>query len=353
LLLGVDAKPKKIASGPNMRWAEFRDGYSRLKVSTFRSEEAMKASEIVLDVCESILQPRTLAYVISNETLAKLQAELLAGTKSRKGKRSPFTVQSHMETLKAAFNWAHKMGWLPTPCKFEMLSVDNDDGAKGRPLTEIEFKRVLKACGRVCPSDSATWRFLLKGMWESGLRISEAMVVSWDDDYQIMPLRVRSGGYLLRIPARLQKNRKTQEIPTTPQFGALIDEVPNESRSGWVFNPSPRRGSGRLTADQVERIISELGKEAEVFVTAEGKPASAHDLRRSFGQRMADAGLPPRDLQAIIRHASLATTEKYYLRHRAADQAERIARYLARDVYPEKVGTRSEQHEKTAPAESP
>jgi integrase len=55
---------------------------------------------------------------------------------------------------------------------------------------------------------------------------------------------------------------------------------------------------------------------------------TAHDLRRSFGQRMADAGIPPRDLQAIMRHASLTTTEKYYLRHRASDQAERIAAYL-------------------------
>jgi hypothetical protein len=43
---------------------------------------------------------------------------------------------------------------------------------------------------------------------------------------------------------------------------------------------------------------------------------------------MADAGIPPRDLQAIMRHASLATTEKYYLRHRASEQADRIASYL-------------------------
>ena len=60
-------------------------------------------------------------------------------------------------------------------------------------------------------------------------------------------------------------------------------------------------------------------------------------------ERLANAGLPPRDLQAIMRHANLATTEKYYLRHRAVEQAERIAMYL---------GTHQQVNEKTVHAES-
>jgi len=97
------------------------------------------------------------------------------------------------------------------------------------------------------------------------------------------------------------------------------ENTPSPRRQGW-----PRR----LSAEQAERVISLIGAKAGVLVNEEGKPASAHDLRRSFGQRMADAGLPPRDLQAIMRHSSLATTKKFYLRPRAADQAERIAAYL-------------------------
>ncbi len=44
---------------------------------------------------------------------------------------------------------------------------------------------------------------------------------------------------------------------------------------------------------------------------------------------MADAGLSPRDLQTMMRHASIATTEKYYLGVRAVETAERVARQLA------------------------
>lgn len=132
------------------------------------------------------------------------------------------------------------------------------------------------------------------------------------------------------IPFCLQKNRKTQEIPTTPRFGALLDEIPEEQRTGWIFDPKPLRAdwTRRLSVGQASRIVSDIGENAGIVVSEDGKFASAHDLRRSFGQRMADAGLSPRDLQAIMRHSSVTTTERYYLRHRAVDQAERIARQL-------------------------
>jgi integrase len=69
-------------------------------------------------------------------------------------------------------------------------------------------------------------------------------------------------------------------------------------------------------------------------VNGKGKPASAHDLRRSFGQRLADAGVPPRDLQVVMRHASMATTEAYYLTTRVQDVAERLAVRLSCSIDP-------------------
>ena len=70
---------------------------------------------------------------------------------------------------------------------------------------------------------------------------------------------------------------------------------------------------------QVGRVITKIGKAAQVSVNDEGKPASAHDLRRSFGQRLADAGMAPTDLQTIMRHSTFATTKKYYLKANAIE----------------------------------
>jgi integrase len=50
---------------------------------------------------------------------------------------------------------------------------------------------------------------------------------------------------------------------------------------------------------------------------------------------LADAGVPPRDLQLIMRHSSFTTTQTYYLTSDAAAASKRLASYL----YPGKMGT--------------
>ncbi|WP_145084751.1 tyrosine-type recombinase/integrase [Anatilimnocola aggregata] len=336
LLLGVDPKPRKIRdAGPLMPWSQFRDQYSRLKVATMRSSHSRSSAEYRLDVCESIISPATLGQMSEDATLARLQAELLAGSggnRKVKKARSPHTVRSYLATLIAALNWTHRpMKWLPEPVEFELLEVDEPD--KGRPLCAEEFERMLAAVPKAIETEDATavasWQRLLRGLWESGLRLSEAMSLHWTADGAILPHWRRSGLLLLHIPAKMQKNRKAQDVPTTPAFAAIIAQTSEADRSGWIFDPiSRKKGTGRMTTEQVGRTISLIGEKANVAVNADGKSASAHDLRRSFGQRMADAGLPPRDLQAIMRHASFTTTEQYYLRDRAHDQGERIAKYL-------------------------
>jgi integrase len=337
LMLGIDAKPqRRFTNGDRMTWEEFRDSFTRLKAATFRSEGAKQAAEIRLDICEKVISPRTLADMAKPATLARLQAELLVGAGSpRNGEgkevkaRSAHTVRSYMTTLIAALNWAHDpMGWLPSPVKFAKLDCDDPD--KGRPLCGEEFDRFLVAVPKVItePADVESWRYSLRGLWESGLRLTEAMMLNWDSDDAITPVFPKRGLPVLHIPAKLQKNRKAQDVPTTPAFAALLMETPDGERTGWIFKPEARRGQQRLKPEQVGRTISLIGEKAGIVVNAAGKTASAHDLRRSFGQRMADAGLPSRDLQAIMRHASITTTEEYYLRDKVQDQAKRIAMYL-------------------------
>jgi len=85
----------------------------------------------------------------------------------------------------------------------------------------------------------------------------------------------------------MQKSCKSQEVPTTPQFAALLDEIEHGRRTGWVFNPAPlRTWKWRLCANHVGRIITRIGESAGVQISDAGKFASAHDLPRTFGQRM-------------------------------------------------------------------
>ena len=78
------------------------------------------------------------------------------------------------------------MGWLPERVVFDRIKTNHLEAHKGRPITDAEFKLMLEACDTVCKrQDPVTWKYLLRGLWHSGLRLGETLTVSWDDPEQI------------------------------------------------------------------------------------------------------------------------------------------------------------------------
>jgi integrase len=100
-----------------------------------------------------------------------------------------------------------------------------------------------------------------------------------------------------------------------------------DQRTGHVF----KLGGVERRIDAPEsagRIVTEIGKAAGVVVKRypDGKPdkyASAHDFRRSFGERWAKVVMPA-VLQRMMRHKSILTTMRYY----AAGDAHALARSI-------------------------
>ena len=69
----------------------------------------------------------------------------------------------------------------------------------------------------------------------------------------------------------------------------------------------------------------------------QGKHASAHDLRRSFGTRWARR-LKPATLQLLMRHRSIETTMKYYVDLDADDIADELWQEYKPSETPKKQG---------------
>ena len=223
---------------------------------------------------------------------------------------SPETVRGYLAILRAAFNWAVSKNMLPAAPHISMPPRRRDEAMKGRAITGEEFERLLEACGRLCGSE---YDWLLRGLWTSGLRLGEALNLWWEQ-HDGLWLDFSGRRPMLRIPAESEKGRRNRLCPVAPEFAEALDERP--SRTGRVFEIYE-------PLEQVSRNISAVGKLANVVVRIDRKTkyASAHDLRRSFGERWA-LRVPAHILMQLMRHQSIETTLRYYVRANCEQMAD-------------------------------
>ena len=156
---------------------------------------------------------------------------------------------------------------------------------------------------------------------------------------------------ILDIPAAMQKNDTEESIPLLPCFEDVLLLTPAKERKGWVFNPislQTRLGRkvrhSRPEAEWVGKVIAQIGKAAGVEVEPSderaGRPtkfATAHDLRRSCGERLREAGVPPLVICRVMRHSSWETTRKHYAPGNIQNDAEVLASILGTKTGPKAV----------------
>ena len=89
-------------------------------------------------------------------------------------------------------------------------------------------------------------------------------------------------------------------------------------------------------------MIASFGKEANIKVGST-KTATAHDLRRSFGNRWA-LKVMPQVLQQMMRHSDIQTTMRFYVDLKASDLGEVIYQAQGTEKRPksQKAGQESE-----------
>lgn len=218
---------------------------------------------------------------------------------------SRITIHGYIRTLMASLKWGYqteKINELPRyRVQKDVKRAMKNTKSKGRPITPSELDSMLSACEVVRPDDYLVWQDLIEGLYLSGLRLSEALILTTD----------RSGDFVFvdgLIPSYViwkQKSGEEQSLPASPEFANFIG-----NREGRVFRVPTKR------VDVASPIISSIGKVADIVVgrSSQGKVkyASAHDLRRSFASQWAER-LSPQDLQLLMRHKSIQTTMDYYV----------------------------------------
>ncbi|HEY3394682.1 MAG TPA: tyrosine-type recombinase/integrase, partial [Lacipirellulaceae bacterium] len=243
------------------------------------------------------------------------------------------TIARHLRHLKAAMRWAHLQELIVTLPKITMPK--RAKGAKvmrGRAVTTEEFERMLRVTPKIVENIAAeTWKFYLRGLWTSGLRLSESLTLRWDDTPGAIVVDMTRKRPMLRIPAEAEKGNQDRLLPITPDFATLLESISEGERRGPVFPLLDTDGT-LLSANRtvVGKRLSAIGKAAGVVVDERIKSgkvvrkfASAHDLRRAFGFRWAMRVMPA-VLKELMRHEDIATTMKYYVGQNADAMADAI-----------------------------
>lgn len=313
----------------------------RAKYETERGPFIGKFSQVksAFNRFEEICDPSTLA-AITPGMYSRFEAGLrLKGL-------AEASILTYMKAIRTIINWAVELELLDRAPRMKLPRQARVKIMKGRPITGEEFDRLLAAAtGKDADHRDRSTVPLLRGLYLSGLRLEEALRLWWDREDMIHVDNLDGRRPVLHIPAgSLQKNGKETYSPLTPDFVAFLRETPSQERQGAVFNvlgikcdkATGQRKVNR-SPDYVGRIISGLGERAKILVdrdraTGDIKWASAHDLRRSFGDRWSQRVMPV-TLKEMMRHAAIETTMKYYV-GRSAEMTADVIWSAPADVQP-------------------
>jgi integrase len=233
------------------------------------------------------------------------------------------TLAKTLRHVKAGLRWAENIGLLPKAPKIEMPRGrgQGQSLARSRPVTTEEYERLLLTVSKVRPQDAAEWQRFLSLVWLSGLRLGEAVALSWDQD---APFCVDLGRRVFRIFGESQKSGKDELVPLVPDLAAWLELTPEAERHGPVIRLIDLRTRQPIDYHHIGKIVGRIGQRAGVVTSkADGKYAGCHDLRRGFGTRWARKVMPA-VLRRLMRHASISTTMSYYVDLDAADVAREL-----------------------------
>jgi integrase len=212
-------------------------------------------------------------------------------------------------TMSAMFSWAMREGLaLANP-------VANTNKRAERPrdrvLKDPELRLIWQAL------NGGQYATIVKLLMLTAQRVNEIAALRWSE--------IDFDRGVLSLPAERTKNARPHDIPMAPTIRALLKAQPKFDGRDLVFGkPGGGPFSGQARCRQrLDARITELNNGLPLA------PWVHHDLRRSAATGMADIGIQPHIIEAVLNHVSGHKGGIAGIYNRAAYSAEK-AQALAR-----------------------
>src|SRR5262249_40537202 len=197
----------------------------------------------------------------------------------------PVSADRARAALSSFFTWAIGEGL----CDGNPVIGTNKhfDGAKSRD--RVLADRELALIGRALPDSD--YGEIVKLLILTGQRREEIGALQWSEVDLEAPV--------ITLPPARTKNGRPHEVPLSKPAVAILKSRPARANRNFIFGDGPRDGKDQQGGFQGwSKSKAALDKRAAIGSWR------LHDLRRTVATRMAELGVQPHVIEAVINHIS-------------------------------------------------
>lgn len=265
-----------------------------------KATRALKDSEIILSWLtnkQSVHTQKQYSYTIQHfleftgKDLAKISVEdiqdYIKSLKLREQKIS--TIKVKLMVIKSLFSYCLKTGYLPLN---PSVLVDNpkvNDTISQKLLSGDDVKRLMNH------TNSIRDRLLIRVMFGVGLRVSEAINLTWAN------FSIDDGRVNLTVVGKGNKQR------TVLVRSSIWQELQELRKEGIDYLFTVGKRNTPMKRNTAHNMLKRVGKKAGL-----GDSLSCHWLRHSHATEAIKGGCDLSLLQQSLGHSSITTTQKYF-----------------------------------------
>lgn len=320
LMAAVEVKP--LARGERLGVSELGDLYLADLLRRGRKPSTISAvASAITTHIEPFFTGRTVQSITPEDVAGLMAVMERAGL-------APKSIRNHIGTLSALLAFACRRRILhENPARYVELP-EKTTSEEIRFLDPSEVQALIRAA--VPGSYQSIDRALYLTAAMTGLRQGELIALPWRHvDWTAQRVRVRRN-YVKGEWGTPKSKRSERSVPLADVVAGELDRLFQASRTqgddDLVFGHPVRVGQPLERAGVLRRFRHALKAagldETHVF----------HDLRHTFGTRMAASGVPMRTLQEWMGHRDIQTTQIYADYAPSAHEADMIAQAFGSGV---------------------
>lgn len=227
-----------------------------------------------------------------------------------KGKVSNGTINRDIAVISSFFNWCIEREFYSTvnPASRSKLKENN--------IREVRLNREqIEQLMSVAYDIDKMMGHVVSIALMTGMRKKEILSLEWSE--------VHFDSSYIMLSASKTKSRKARLIPLIGDLLDILFEIKKGERGEYVFEG--------YTSDVLRKQWAKLLKRIDFDKIKDGTSLHFHDTRHVYAQSLLDMGVGLEDIQSLLGHEDIKTTQKRYAMFARPDlreKAERISNII-------------------------